>query len=300
MQTRWNDGKFTAGLHGMVWTFSPTVRKYLHILISGTPECDWLTWVRVHHLPEQVPHVLVLGAGSGWLERALAIKSGIGTIVACDFAPETTAAAEALARQEGLDRIRYAVCNLESEALPKGPFDAVFANDVLHHITDLEGLYGRIRDVLVPGGKLLFNEYVGPNRFQYSDERMALINRYFRLIPDHLRFNPYWGGLFWNRWRADPAKVAQDDPTEAVRSEDVLPLARAFFETEREYSYGGGLLNPLLYEIVGNFDEGKPHDRALLQFLCEAEDRLERSGRIEPDFRVYVGRRRAETFPTER
>lgn len=298
MQTRWNDGKFTGGLHGMVWTHSATVRRYLHFLVSGTPDCDWPTWVRHHHLPEKVDRVLVLGAGSGWLERALARKRGIGSIVACDFAKDTVAQAERAAREEGLDQIRYAVCNLESEALPEGPFDAVFANDVLHHITDLEGLYRRIRSVLIPGGKLLFNEYVGPNRFQYSDERMAIINRYFRLIPDDLRFNPYWGGLFWNRWRTDPAKLAQDDPTEAVRSEDVLPVARRFFETEKEYSYGGGLLNPLLYEIVGNFDEQRQYDARLLQMLCDAEDRLTRSGAIQPDFAIYVGRTTGPSSPS--
>ena len=291
MQTRWNDGKFTGGLHGMVWTHSATVRRYLHYLVSGTPECDWATWVRHHHLPEKVDRILVLGAGSGWLERALATKPGVGSVAACDFAAATVAAAEKTARDEGLaDRIRYEVCNLEVEALPEGQFDAVFANDVLHHITDLEGLYGRIRGALVPGGKLLFNEYVGPNRFQYTDDRMALINRYFRLIPDHLRFNPYWGGLFWNRWRTDAGKLIEDDPTEAVRSEDVLPVAKKFFETEKEYSYGGGLLNPLLYEIVGNFDEDKPYDAYLLKVLCEAEDRLTRSGAIQPDFVIYVGR----------
>jgi SAM-dependent methyltransferase len=299
MQTRWNDGKFTGGLHGMVWTSSAIVRRYLHRLVSGTPECDWPTWVRARHLPERVENVLVLGAGSGWLERALAKKEGIGSLVACDFASETVAAAEAAARAEGLTRIRYVVCNLEVEPLPPGPFDAVFANDVLHHITDLEGLYARIHDVLAPEGKLLFNEYVGPNRFQYSDDRMALINRYFRLIPDHLRFNPYWGGLFWNRWRTDPAKLAEDDPTEAVRSEDVLPLAKRYFQTEADYNYGGGILNPLLYEIVGNFDESRPHDQRLLQIFCDAEDRLTRSGRVEPDFRIFVGRRR-DALPTGR
>jgi SAM-dependent methyltransferase len=299
MQTRWNDGKFTGGLHGMVWTSSATVRRYLHFLVSGSPECDWPTWVRANHLPPRVERLLVLGAGSGWLERALAKKEGIGSIVACDFASETVAAAEAAARNEGLDQIRYVVCNLEVEPLPPGPFDAVFANDVLHHITDLEGLYGRIHEVLGPDGKLLFNEYVGPNRFQYSDARMALINRYFRLIPDHLRFNPYWGGLFLSRWRTDPDKLAADDPTEAVRSEDVLPLARKFFETEAEYSYGGGLLNPLLYEIVGNFNEENPYDRRLLEVLCGAEDRLTRSGQIEPDFWIFVGRRRNAAVPTE-
>jgi SAM-dependent methyltransferase len=293
MQTRRNDGHFTGNLNAMVWTASATVRRYLHTLVSGSPDCDWLTWVRAKHLSPRVDRLLVLGAGSGWLERALAKKEGIGSLTACDFAGETVAAAQQAARQEGLDRIRYLVCNLEVEPLPEGPFDAIFANDVLHHITDLEGVYGRIHDALAPKGKLLFNEYVGPNRFQYSNARMELINRYFRLIPDHLRFNPYWSGLSWSRFRTDPAKLAADDPTEAVRSEDVLPLARRFFEVEAEYSYGGGLLNPLLYEIIANFDERKPYDSGLLQVLCDAEDRLTRSRVIEPDFIVFVGRRRS-------
>ena len=292
MQTRWNDGRFTQNLDAMVWTASPIVRRYLHRLVSGSPECDWPTWVRAKHLPPDVNRLLVLGCGSGWLERALAQKTGIGEITACDFARDRVLAAEQTARREGLDRIRYQVCNLEAETLPEGPFDAIFANDVLHHITDLEGLYERIHEALAPEGKLLFNEYVGPNRFQYGDDRMDLVNRYFRLIPDHLRFNPYWGGLFWSRFRTDPAKLIADDPTEAVRSEDVLPLARSFFEVEAEYPYGGGLLNPLLYEIIANFDEQRPYDSRLLEVLCDAEDRLTRSRLIEPDFSVFVGRRR--------
>jgi SAM-dependent methyltransferase len=293
MQTRWNDGRFTQNLDAMVWTASPVVRRYLHRLVSGSPECDWPTWVRAKHLPQSVDRLLVIGCGSGWLERALAQKEGIGQITACDFARDRVQTAEETARREGLGRIRYVVCNLEAEPLPEGPFDAIFANDVLHHITDLEGLYGRIHTALAPEGKLLFNEYMGPNRFQYDDARMDLINRYFRLIPDHLRYNPFWGGLFWSRWRTDPDKLADDDPTEAVRSEDVLPLARRFFEVEKEYSYGGGLLNPLLYEIIGNFDERRPYDNRLLSVLCDAEERLMRSGAIEPDFSIFVGRRRS-------
>ena len=78
-----------------------------------------------------------------------------------------------------------------------------------------------------------------------------------------------------------------------MRSEDVLPLARRYFDAEAEYPYGGGLLNPLLYEIIANFDEKNPYDRRLLQVLCDAEDRLTRSRLIEPDFSVFVGRRRS-------
>ena len=68
-----------------------------------------------------------------------------------------------------LRELEYAVLELEDEKLPPGPFDAIIASDVLHHITGLEQLYTRIHDALAPGRRLVFNEYVGPNRFQYSE-----------------------------------------------------------------------------------------------------------------------------------
>ncbi len=280
MQTRWNDSRVVAQIESKVWTASATVRRYLHRLVSGNPNCDWPTYLEWRHLPPSLSRALVLGCGSGWLERGLAIRGRVQSIVACDFAADAVARAQAAAREAGLRPIEYRVVDLEKDPLPEGPYDAVFANDVLHHIADLEGLYGRIHEALAPEGKFLFNEYVGPNRFQYSEERMDLINRYFRLP-----------GVLWRRERADPVKLAAGDPTEAVRSEDVLPLAHKFFLIEAEYAYGGGLLNPLLYEVMVNFDEGNPAHTRLLQVLCDAEDRLTRSGQLEPDFWIFVGRR---------
>ncbi|MEP7133257.1 MAG: class I SAM-dependent methyltransferase, partial [Acidobacteriota bacterium] len=186
MAYRWNDGAFTSHMERLVWTASSVVRRYLHRLVSGNPHCDWLTFVESQHLPDRVEHALVLGCGSGWLERALSQRGRFGQILACDVAPATVERARREAEAAGISNIEYRVLDLEHAALD-GPYDAIIANDVLHHITDLEGIYSRVRHALAPGGKFIFNEYVGPNRFQYSEERMHLINRYFRLLPDELR-----------------------------------------------------------------------------------------------------------------
>jgi SAM-dependent methyltransferase len=289
--TRWDDGDFTTHLEALVWTASPVVRRYLHVLASGDPACDWLTYVGAHHLPPVVERALVLGCGSGWLERALAKSGRFRSVVACDFAEKSVERARGAAEEAGLSGIEYRVVDLEREALPVGPYDAIFANDVLHHIADLEGLYGRICEALHPAGRLLFNEYVGPNRFQYPEGRMEIINRYFRLFPERLRWDPVTGRCLRRRERVDPLRLAEEDPTEAVRSADVLPLARRAFDVETEYPYGGGLLNPLLFGVIANFRQGDREDDRLLEVLCGAEDRLTRGGIIEPDFCVFVGRR---------
>ena len=296
MNSRWNDGVFTTQMENLVWTASPTVRRYLHKLVSGHPECDWVTYSEWKYLPPAVDRALVLGCGSGWLERALAGRGRFRSIVACDFAAETVNRAREAAARAGLESIEYRVVDLEREPLD-GPYGAIFANDVLHHITDLEGIYERIHDALAPDGKFLFCEYVGPNRFQYTDDRMDLINRYFRLVPDHLRRSHVTGQILWRRERLSAEQVAKEDPTEAVRSEDVLPLATARFDVESVCRYGGGLLNPLLFGIVPNFDETRPEDSRLLTGLCEAEARLSDGGAIDPDFSIFVGRRRSAGSP---
>lgn len=291
-RSRWNDQQFSASLEEQVWTASPVVRRYLHVLATGDPNCDWLTYVCHIHLPRRVGRTLVLGCGSGWLERALAQKGPFGSILACDFAPDTVERARRQAEQEGLSGIEYRVIDLEHDQLPAGPFDAIFAHDVLHHITGLERLYALIAGALSPEGRFLFNEYVGPNRFQYSDERIDLIERYFRFLPARLRRDPFADRILWTRERTDLAKLIADDPTEAVRSEEVLPLARRAFDVVAEYPYGGGLLNRLLYEVIRNFRPGEPEDDLILRTLCDEEMRLTRSGNLESDFWIFVGRRK--------
>jgi SAM-dependent methyltransferase len=289
--TRWNDGAFTSHVESLVWTASPVVRRYLHRLVTGSPDCDWVTWAEWKYLPPRVDRALVLGCGSGWLERALAGRGRFESIVACDFAEATVRRAEKTARDMGYGNVEYRVIDLEHELLG-GPYGAVFANDVLHHITDLEGITERIHAALAPEGKLFFHEYVGPNRFQYTDARMDLVNRYFRVIPDDLRRDFATGAVLWRRERLSAEAVIREDPTEAVRSEEVLAVARSRFQVEGEHRAGGGLLNPLLFGVVSNFRADDERHAHLLSVLCAAEERLMDSGELESDFQLFVGSRK--------
>jgi len=65
MKTSWNDGQFKATLENLVWTSSPIVRRYLHLLVTGDPRCDWATYVEWRHLAPSLDSALVLGCGSG-------------------------------------------------------------------------------------------------------------------------------------------------------------------------------------------------------------------------------------------
>ena len=134
-----------------------------------------------------------------------------------DADPAAVERARRQAERAGLAAISYAVFDPERDALPDAPWDAVIASDVLHHVLALEELFARVHAALAPGGRFVLVEYVGPNRFQYSEERLDLARRYFRLLPERLRRDP--DGPRVRRDRIDPARLERERPAEAARSE---------------------------------------------------------------------------------
>ena len=163
---RWSDERFTAELEHIFWMASRAVRDHLNRRVSGDPRCDWLTWflgayAGRRRLRGGRRRFLVLGCGSGWLERRLTEWPTVGSIDAQDVAEGAVRAAEAKARSLGLDTIRYQVANLDRDALPERAYDVVVAHSVIHHVERLERALDQIASSLRPGGVLALNEYVG-------------------------------------------------------------------------------------------------------------------------------------------
>ncbi|MFY9551567.1 MAG: methyltransferase domain-containing protein, partial [Thermoanaerobaculia bacterium] len=179
------------------WVPSAALQRHLNRTATGNPEQDWLSHVRLHHLPETLQRILVLHCGNGYLERALSRKDGIGTIVAADADADTVARARLQAERVGLSGISYAVLDPESEALPEGPWHAVFAEGLLHHVLGLEDLFARVHAALAPRGRIVFSDYTGPVRFQHGAERWEIVARYFRLLPDRIRCDPETERVLW-------------------------------------------------------------------------------------------------------
>ena len=121
---------------------------------------------------------------------------------------------------------------------PTGPWDAVIVHDTLHHVAAPRGAStGAVHEILAPRGRVVFVEYVGPNRFQYPAERAELVQRYFRLLPRRLRTDRQRPGIrLAPRARSTRRPSRASSPFEAARSEDLLALARRCFVAEAEYS----------------------------------------------------------------
>jgi SAM-dependent methyltransferase len=272
------------------WVPSAALQRHLNRTATGDPSQDWLSHVRMHHLGATVRNVLVLNCGFGYLERALARQGGIARIVAVDADPDAVARARLQAERLHLPVISYAVFDPERDPLPAGPWDAVLAEGLLHHLLGLEDLYARIHAELSPRGRVVFSDYTGPARFQHGEQTWQMVDRYFRLLPEHVRRDPQSGRVEWSREHVDAARLSRELPAEAARSVEILPLARRAFARRAELSGGGGLLHPLLGGRAIRFRAGE--DERLLEVLCTAEAELAATGVLPSIFTVFVGERR--------
>lgn len=120
------------------------------------------------------------------------------------------------------------------------------------------------------------------------------MNDQLQKLPKHLRRLISDPSKFKERVvRKSVAYMAAADPSEAVRSSEIVPLVAEYFRILEIKGYGGAILHELLYDIAGNFCEEHTGSLDYLCRLFEAEDQLTASQSIADDFAVIIATSRA-------
>ncbi len=269
------------------------LRRYTEKVVNGRPYDTWLDFCIQHFLGSRLPvdRILTIGCGDGELERHLMAEGAAKAIDAIDVAPKRIETARRHAAAAGIDRIRYLVRNAEDEPFPGSGYDAVIYDSSLHHIFDLEGVLEKTARALAPGGFLFANEYVGPSYFGFSEREKEIILAAWELIPEKYRRScaaENRGQLQPHPAIHDPAEVRRVDPSESVRSAEILTEVRRRFEIVELNLAGGTILHTLLTHIVGNFRPDDPSSMAVLELLFRLEDTLLEIGEIESHFALIV------------
>lgn len=273
------------------WTECPVViREYMNPLISGQPDVGWLEAVAREHFSVPVARALSLGCGGGGLERH-GLQLGIaGSFNAYDVSAAAVALAVRLAQESGqAQQITYAVANLNTIEFDEDQHGAAFASQSMHHILALEHYLLQVRRTLVPGALFVFNEFIGPNQFQWTDTQLEHARRLLAMIPEDLRRMIRDPGIKTTIERPTIDQMNGYDPTEAIRSKDIMAAVERHFTIVSRKDFGGTLLHLVLDNIAGNLsfsDEGVK----LLRYFFAEEQRLMAAGEIDSDFTVVVAR----------
>jgi SAM-dependent methyltransferase len=283
--TVWNDEQHARDLARSTWMASVAVLMHLNERATGDPAHDWLSsWAHRWFVGDSL-RVLVLGCGEGWLERAIAEWPFVARIDAVDFAEEAVARAREASR--GIEKIHYGVVDLNRDELPPDTYDVVLAHSVLHHVANLEHAYAQIERTMRAHATLIVNEYAGPKRFQYSDDVDAILHT----LNDCLG-TPH-------RPRPTVDEMIAHDPTEAVRSDELLAFTERHFDVLERKRIGGTILQHLLFGIVSNFAFEDARQRSIIDILCVIEGMLIDANRIPCDYVILAARKRGASVTRE-
>ena len=255
--------------------------------------------------------VLSLCCGHGALERELAQYLKIGELEGLDISEGALEHARTLASSSGYANIYYYLHDINQLRLSKR-YDLVVAGGI-HHLTNLDHVFGEVGRCLKPGAPLVMWEYVGPNRCQATARQMEAINACIRLLPERYRLNvaaqrelgltnmdegyaaindrrakmaltlnqrtqglisqdPMFANFFRNNYvQMTPEEWEAKDPSESVRSEDIIPLLRRHFADVVVEDYGGSILQFTLYDIARNFWAQTEETAELMDMLFTIE-----------------------------
>jgi SAM-dependent methyltransferase len=293
----WSDqaGKWSGqGLH---WLEHPAVQDRIQSLTGGSDGRDRFQYFIQKYFPGGTPVdcVLTLGCGDGEFERGLAQYGFAREHDAFDIAEGAIQKAVDAAREAGLTHIRYEVADLNRVALKRDRYDVVFGLSAIHHISALEYLFEQVRGSLKPGGFFLLDEFIGPSQFQWPDTQLEVANQVLAGLPERFRrcVDPP-GQIKTTVSRPTIEFMNAGDPSEAIRSAEIVPLLKDYFEVIEFRGYGGSLLHLVMEGIAGNFGPGDPLAAEWVDRLGAIEDQLILEGRLAHDFAVIIARKPGE------
>lgn len=250
------------------WMTHPRVRWAINSAVAGTPH-EWpLDWLASWLNGRTFRRGLSIGCGAGSLERDLLTRGLCEVMDAFDGSPESLRIAREEAAKAGFaDRIHYTIGNFNEPRLPRDAYDVVFAHQSLHHVAKLEKLFRAVLRALKPDGLFYLDEYVGPSREQWNAKSFAAHRALYDMIPEEQRLVSVL-----------PLPIEVEDPSEAIRSDEILPELEAGFEIVERRDYGGNLLAPIFPYVE--------HTDALIDMLITAEQELLSAG--QPSFYTIV------------
>jgi SAM-dependent methyltransferase len=229
--------------------------------ITGDTQLSPAEYFVREHCRRPIDRALSLRWGQGTVERVMLGLGAIRQLVAFDMVAENVDRGPESLPPKLATRVQ--VLRLPTEPLRiDGPFGLVIANGVLSHLERPAEFFVALERILEPDGMLYVDEYVGPSRFQWTDQQLRIINRLLGCLSPELRrdlVSPRLG------IRSSVMRMPMS-AGEAPHSAEIPALLRSRFEPVEERQLGGAVYHQLFNRIMGNFDGHDDLVRVLMEF----------------------------------
>ncbi|MEQ9103215.1 MAG: class I SAM-dependent methyltransferase [Rhodothermales bacterium] len=280
------------------WGALPRIAEHWNGLIGDTVSEDFRDFIARTHLPQGNAKAISIACGTGTNELKWARTGAFSSIHAFDVSEPRIAKAREVAATVRLDHIvEFSVASFDDLASFGTGFGVVIAENALHHAVDLDRTVEACSRVLRNDGFLILKDYVGPDRFQWTNIQVAHANRILKTIPPAYRTR--WNvRTVKNRiYRTGTLLNRLIDPSEAAASSRIPDVLSRYFEQTLLVPLGGTLLQPVFDDIAHNFQETDDTAMEIVQACIAREQRLIETGTIPSDF-VFAIYRKTEASQT--
>jgi SAM-dependent methyltransferase len=232
-----------------------------------------------------------LGSGNGDMEVRLAQalrEAGHDdfTIDCLEINVAMLARGEQLAREAGVTRHVVGRCvDVNREPL-EGRYDAILANQSLHHLVALERVFDGVASHLAPHGRFVVSDMIGRNGHQRWPEARAIVDEFWAELPERYRYH-------LQLKRHEPRFLDWDCATEGfegIRAQDILPLCVERFGFDLFVGFAN-VIDPFVDRGFGHhFDANAEHDRAFIDRVHARDEHEILARRITPTHMFAVMR----------
>jgi len=190
------------------------------------------------------------------------------------------------AEAAGLSTHLVPVCADFNHWKPATRYDAVMANQSLHHVLELEHLFDTVRRTLDAGGCFVVSDMIGRNGHLRWPEARTIVERFWKELAPPYRYNH-------QLQRHEDSFLDWDCSVggfEGIRAQDILPLLVERF-TFDEFIGFGNVIDPFVDRSFGpNFDLARPDDLAFIDRVHAADEEALAGGVVKPTHMFAVMR----------
>ena len=157
-------------------------------------------------------------------------------------------------------------------------YDAVIANQSLHHVMELEHLFDAIKLALLPAGFFITSDMIGRNGHMRWPESLTVVQRFWQELPESYRYN--------RQLRRHEATYKNWDCSsegfEGIRAQDVLPeLIKRF--NFKLFIAASSVVDIFIDRSFGHhFEVSKPWDLDFVDRLHACDEQALLSGELTP------------------
>lgn len=274
----WNKQK-EQGVNRIRWWQSPHIIEHYNFRVCGKYLPGWnagpIELLKQKSNNRVFKKAISVGCGTGEKEMDLIEKGIVENFICYELSQDRITVGQELAEKKGIgEKIKFQLGDFfASNDNCHETYDLVFWDNSLHHMLDTRAAIKTSKDILKEEGYFFCNDFVGKNRFQWSDVELALINGIRLNLPEEIYEVE---GKKIDRFvvRPDLRDMLKNDPSEAADSERIIPAVYDIFDSPFIVKTGGEIYHSCLCDILQNI----PERSEMLEYLLGIDDEITEHG----------------------